>query len=79
MKTRADVEALRRELETRIRVLSSDTVFMSDPLRGPIVIRTLRDRLKLVDMIRENLTLLDWLVNPATDVKRQDLVDQDKI
>jgi len=78
MKSQADLEALRRELTGRIKVLTADNVFMDNP-RGPITLRALQERLKVIELIIKNVGLIDWLVNPNTDVKRTSLINQDLI
>ena len=78
MKTRADLEALKRELKQRINLLNKDTVFLNMP-EGQGRIQLLVRRLEAVELLADNLTLLDWIFNDNTDVKRADLVDQDKV
>ena len=78
MKSRADIEALKRELNQRINLLNNDSVYLSRP-DGRSTIIALRERLEVVELISNNLGLLDWLVNENTDIKRADLVSQDKV
>ena len=78
MKTRADVEAWRRELETRLNILNNDDVFLGTA-RGPVIIAAFQNRLKALNDFADNLILLDWLVNPDTDVTRAQLINQDLI
>ena len=78
MKTRADVEAWRRELETRLNILNNDVVFLGTA-RGPVIIAAFQNRLKALNDFADNLILLDWLVNPDTDVTRAQLINQDLI
>lgn len=78
MKTRADLEALKRELDQRLRVLNNDGVYLDTP-KGRYAVNVLSERRDAVEIISNNLILLDWVVNPNTDVKRADLVNQDKV
>ena len=78
MKTRADLEALKRELTQRINVLQKDSVFLGMP-EGRGRISVLTKRLEAADLIADNLALLEWVFEDDTDIKRADLVDQDKV
>jgi hypothetical protein len=78
MKTRADIEGLKRDLDQRLRVLNNDSIFLDSP-RGRYAIKILEQRRELAEMVGENLQLLDWVFNHNTNIKRADLVDQDKV
>jgi len=78
MKTRADLEALKRELTQRIKVLNSDTVYLSMP-ESQGRIQVLVRRLEAAELIADNLALIEWVVNDNTDIKRADLISQDKV
>jgi|TARA_R110000824_G_scaffold398381_1_gene602385 hypothetical protein len=78
MKTRADIEGLKRDLDQRLKVLKNDSVFLDSP-RGRYAITVLEQRREVAEMVGENLILLDWVFNHNTDIKRADLVDQDKV
>ena len=77
MKARVDLIALQRELVQRIKILSSDTVYLGTPM-GEQAVQLLAQRLEKVDFILQNFELIEWLFNPNTDIKRADLVNQDK-
>ena len=78
MKTRAALEALKRELTQRINVLKKDSVFLGMP-EGRGRISVLTKRLEAAELIADNLALLAWVFEEDTDIKRADLVDQDKV
>jgi len=78
MKTRADIEGLKRDLDQRLKVLKNDSVFLNTP-KGRYAIQTLEQRREVAEMVSENLTVLDWVFNANTDIKRADLSDQDKV
>ena len=78
MKAKVDLIALQRELVQRIKILSKDTVYLGTPM-GEHSVQLLGQRLEKVDFIMQNFELLEWLFNPNTDIKRADLVNQDKI
>ena len=78
MKTRADIEGLKSDLDQRLRVLNNDSVFLDSP-RGRYAISILNKRRETAELISENLTVLDWVFNSDTDIKRADLSNQDKV
>ena len=78
MKTLAEIEALKRELDQRLRVLNNDSVFLDSP-RGRYAISVLSKRRDVIELVSNNLTLLDWVFNSDTDTKRADLSNQDKV
>ena len=78
MRARVDLIALERELKQRIKTLSADTVFLGTPA-GEHSLALLGQRLEKVQFILENFELIDWLVNPKSDVKRADLINQDRV
>tara|TARA_R110002110_G_scaffold69645_1_gene187624 strand:+ start:497 stop:733 length:237 start_codon:yes stop_codon:yes gene_type:complete len=78
MKTRADIEALKRELDQRLKVLNNDSVFLNST-RGRYAIAILSQRREIAELLSENLTVLDWAFNDNTDTKRIHLSDQDKL
>jgi hypothetical protein len=78
MKAKVDVIALQREMVQRIKILSKDTVYLGTPM-GEHSVQLLAQRLEKVDFIMQNFELLEWLFNPNTDIKRADLVNQDKV
>ena len=78
MRARVDLIALQRELEQKIKVLSADTVFMGSTA-GTQAVTLLQQRLEKVDFILDEFELVDWLINPNSDVKRGDLSNQDRV
>ena len=78
MRARVDLIALQRELEQKIKVLSADTVFLGTAA-GTRAVNLLQQRLERVDFILDEFELIDWLVNPKSDVKRSDLSNQDRV
>lgn len=78
MKTRADLEALKRELTQRINLLRKDSVFLGMP-EGRGRIGVLAKRLEAAELIADNLALLEWVFKDDTNIKRADLTDQDKV
>ena len=78
MKTRADLEALKRELTQRINLLRKDSVFLGMP-EGSGRIGVLAKRLEAAELIADNLALLEWVFKDDTNIKRADLTDQDKV
>ena len=78
MRARVDLIALQRELKQRIKILSADTVYLGTPA-GDRSVGLLKQRLEKVDFILDNFELIDWLVNPNSGIKRDDLVNQDKV
>ena len=78
MRARVDLIALQRELEQKIKVLSADTVFMGSTA-GTRSVTLLQERLERVDFILDEFELVDWLINPKSDVKRGDLSNHDRV
>ena len=78
MRARVDLIALQRELEQKIKVLSADTVFMGSTA-GTRAVTLLQQRLERVDFILDEFELVDWLINPKSDVKRGDLSNHDRV
>ena len=39
----------------------------------------LGQRLSGVELLLENFELIDWIINPESDLTRDDLINQDKI
>ena len=79
MKTIAEVKALQRELEQRLKMLSQDVVFNTNETVAAQKMFVLRQRLSGVELLLENFELIDWIVNPESDLTRDDLINQDKI
>jgi len=77
MRAKVDLIALQRELEQRIKILRSDTVYLGTP-EGERRVQLLAQRQEKVEFIMHNFELIEWLFNPDTDIKRADLVHQDK-
>ena len=77
MKKLVDVTALERELENRLDVLHADTVLMSTTAaRGKI--NELIERLELIRLIKKNFVVIEWLLGDS-DIRRADLINQDKV
>jgi len=77
MRAKVDLIALQRELAQRIKILRSDTVYLGTP-EGERRVQLLAQRQEKVEFIMQNFELIEWLFNPDTDIKRADLVNQDK-
>jgi len=78
MRAKVDLLALQRELTQRVKTLQQDTVFLSS-IEGSRRVVALGERLEKVEFILENFELIDWLFNSQSGIKRDDLVNQDKI
>ena len=76
MRKLVDVMALERELENRLDVLNSDTVFMSSG-QAPSKLNGLIERLELVRLIKKNFEVIEWLIGDS-DITRVDLINLDK-
>ena len=79
MKTIAEVKALQRELEQRLKMLSQDVVFNRNETVPSQKMFVLGQRLSGVELLLENFELIDWIINPESDLTRDDLINQDKI
>ena len=78
IKAMVDLKALRRELQQRIKVLRSDTIYFSST-SGQVRVGALAKRVEVVEYMIENYDLFDWFFNPDSEIKRAFLIDQDKI
>jgi|TARA_R100000030_G_scaffold27362_2_gene19856 hypothetical protein len=78
MKALAEIKALQRELDNRIKVLSTDTQFINTST-GKDKIASLEKRQTALNLIADNIELIDWLINPDTGVTRKELVNQDGV
>ena len=78
MKALAEVKALQRELDNRIKVLGKDSQFINTS-NGKAKIGALEKRQSALNLIADNIELLDWLINPDTGVTRKQLIDQDSV
>ena len=79
MKTIAEVKALQRELEQRLKMLSQDVVFNRNETVASQKMFVLGQRLSGVELLLENFELIDGIVNHESDLTRDDLINQDKI
>ena len=79
MKTIAEVKALQRELEQRLKMLSQDVVFNRNETVASQKMFVLGQRLSGVELLLENFDLIDWIVNPESDLTRDDLINLDYI
>ena len=77
MKTTIDLLALKRELEAKIVLLNSDTVFINNP-GSQQKINKLRQRLETTEQIIENYDIFSWCFDTTSPLKRNDLTDQDR-
>ena len=77
MRKLVDVTALERELENRLDVLNADTVFMSTAA-ARWKIKELIERLELIRLIKKNFVVIEWLLGDS-DIRRADLINQDKV
>ena len=78
MKALAEIKALQRELDNRIKVLGKDSQFINTS-NGKAKIGALEKRQSALNLIADNIELLDWLINPDTGVTRKQLIDQDSV
>ena len=77
MKNMVDLSALTRELTQRLDFLNADTSFMQTD-RAQSKINTLIERLRVVEVIKKNYEVIQWLMEEG-DVTRAKLIDQDKV
>ena len=72
-----DLSALTRELTQRLDFLNADTSFMQTD-RAQSKINTLIERLRVVEVIKKNYEVIQWLMEEG-EVTRAKLIDQDKV
>ena len=77
MKKMVDIIALDRELTQRLDFLNADTAFLQTD-RAQSKINTLIERLRVVEVIKKNYEVIQWLMGDG-DVTRAKLIDQDKV
>ena len=77
MKNMVDLIALDRELTQRLDFLNADTSFLQTD-RAQSKINTLIERLRVVEVIKKNYEVIQWLMEEG-DVTRAKLIDQDKV
>lgn len=77
MKNMVDLSALTRELTQRLDFLNADTSFMQTD-RAQSKINTLIERLRVVEVIKKNYEVIQWLMGEG-EVTRAKLIDQDKV
>ena len=77
MKNMVDLSALIRELTQRLDFLNADTSFMQTD-RAQSKINTLIERLRVVEVIKANYEVIQWLMGEG-EVTRAKLIDQDKV
>lgn len=77
MKNMVDLSALTRELTQRLDFLNADTSFLQTD-RAQSKINTLIERLRVVEVIKKNYEVIQWLMEEG-DVTRAKLIDQDKV
>jgi len=77
MKKMVDIIALDRELTQRLDFLNADPSFLQTD-RAQSKINTLIERLKLIELIKNNYEVIQWLMGEG-DVTRAKLIDQDKV
>ena len=78
MKALAEIKALQRGLDNRIKVLGKDSQFINTS-NGKAKIGALEKRQSALNLIADNIELIDWLINPDTGVTRKQLIDQDSV
>ena len=71
-----DLSALTRELTQRLDFLNADTSFLQTD-RAQSKINTLIERLRVVEVIKKNYEVIQWLMGEG-EVTRAKLIDQDK-
>ena len=79
MKTIAELTALQRELEQRLKMMSQDVVLNRNEVVASQKIFLLQQRLNTIELFLENFELIDWIVNPKSDLTRDDLINQDRV
>ena len=77
MKNIVDLSALTRELTQRLDFLNGDTSFLQTD-RAQSKINTLIERLRVVEVIKKNYEVIQWLMGEG-EVTRAKLIDQDKV
>ena len=77
MKKMVDIIALDREMTQRLDFLNADTAFLQTD-RAQSKINTLIDRLRVVEVIKKNYEVIQWLMG-EDEVTRAKLIDQDKV
>ena len=77
MKNMVDLIALHRELTQRLDFLNGDTSFLQTD-RAQSKINTLIERLRVVEVIKKNYEVIQWLMGEG-EVTRAKLIDQDKV
>jgi hypothetical protein len=77
MKNMVDLSALTRELTQRLDFLNADTSFLQTD-RAQSKINTLIERLRVVEVIKKNYEVIQWLMEEG-EVTRAKLIDQDKV
>ena len=77
MKNMVDLIALDRELTQRLDFLNGDSSFLQTD-RAQSKINTLIERLRVVEVIKKNYEVIQWLMGDG-DVTRAKLIDQDKV
>ena len=77
MKKMVDIIALDRELTQRLDFLNAAPSFLQTD-RAQSKINTLIERLKLIELIKNNYEVIQWIMGEG-DVTRAKLIDQDKV
>jgi len=77
MKNMVDLIALDRELTQRLDFLNADSSFLQTD-RAQSKINTLIERLRVVEVIKNNYEVIQWLMGEG-EVTRAKLIDQDKV
>ena len=77
MKNMVDLIALDRELTQRLDFLNADSSFLQTD-RAQSKINTLIERLRVVEVIKKNYEVIQWLMGEG-EVTRAKLIDQDKV
>ncbi len=77
MKKMVDIIALDRELTQRLDFLNADPSFLQTD-RAQSKINTLIERLRLIELIKNNYEVIQWLMGEG-EVTRAKLIDQDKV
>ena len=77
MKKMVDLIALERELTQRLDFLNADSSFLQTD-RAQSKINTLIERLRVVEVIKNNYEVIQWLMG-EDEITRAKLIDQDKV
>ena len=77
MKKMVDLIALERELTQRLDFLNADSSFLQTD-RAQSKINTLIERLRLIELIKNNYEVIQWLMG-EDEITRAKLIDQDKV